>query len=63
VDWIVIHKLNVIIKYPQTGDVSNSAVTHVISVDPDHFVYPKFSVEYLLGGSHGGLDNITCSIL
>lgn len=63
VDRIVIHELNVIVEYPQTGDAPDRAVAHVFPVDPDHFMHPKFSFQYSLGGSHGGLGNITCSLL
>ncbi|KAJ8475498.1 hypothetical protein ONZ45_g15590 [Pleurotus djamor] len=63
VTHIVDHPLEAVVEYPQTAGNSTDAIAHRYSVDGKPFVHPKGNIQYSLGDSHGGHDNVGCGLL
>lgn len=58
IDALIRHPTNVIVEYPETGQIMNQSIGHVFPVsNPQCFSSPKLDMQYSLGDAHGTRNN------
>ncbi|GJJ12556.1 hypothetical protein Clacol_006799 [Clathrus columnatus] len=60
---IIDHPLGAILEFPETGGQDGVGIAHHFEIDPYDFINPKDNIQYSLGGSHLGHNNVSCCLL